>query len=166
MASALGTTRCRAQTHYMNYSTRVSVCQIKHLRSVHFPFKKRIIYGDKVITWTIPQTDLVSVRPLTRMIQCWWQDNLIKTATYWIWKMQSQNGGNSYRAAVRFLLPFLKWSTRNLHFQHELSFPMKVKYDFDNGKVVEVSKGIDVMIIDFRREEKSGNRKECATATT
>lgn len=43
---------------------------------------------------------------------------------------------------------------------------MKVKYDFDNGKVVEVSKEIDVMIIDSRREEKSGNRKECATATT
>lgn len=39
---------------------------------------------------------------------------------------------------------------------------MKVKYEFDNGEVteVEVSEEIGAMIIDSRREEESGNRKE------
>lgn len=39
---------------------------------------------------------------------------------------------------------------------------MKVKYEFDNGEIteVEVSEEIDAMIIDSRREEESGNRKE------
>ncbi len=39
---------------------------------------------------------------------------------------------------------------------------MKVKYEFDNGEIteVEVSEEIGAMIIDSRREEESGNRKE------
>lgn len=39
---------------------------------------------------------------------------------------------------------------------------MKIKYEFDNGEVteVEVSEEIGAMIIDSRRKEESGNRKE------
>lgn len=39
---------------------------------------------------------------------------------------------------------------------------MKLRYEFDNGEVteVEVSEEIGAMIIDSRREEESGNRKE------
>ena len=39
---------------------------------------------------------------------------------------------------------------------------MKVKYEFDNGEIteVEVSEEIGAMVIDSRRDEESGNRKE------
>lgn len=39
---------------------------------------------------------------------------------------------------------------------------MNIKYEFDNGEIteVEVSKEIGAVVIDSRRDEESGNRKE------